>query len=82
MLVQVKIGGDSCIVIAANETAIDCVVGPGAKGTAFISANIPPLGLAECNETVARDFAVTSVTPKNGSIAGSLLSFDFKRWHR
>lgn len=80
-VVQVNIGGEICAVLMANETAIECVVGPAAKGPAPISVNIPPLGLADCNETVFRDFAVTSVTPKNGSLAGSDSGIDLSARH-
>ena len=61
---------------------MDCVIGPGKRGIASISVNIPPLGFADCDVTVSRDFAITSVTPKNGSLAGSLLACtSFERWH-
>ncbi len=76
--VQVAVGKDVCRLTAANETTIECVVGPATRGEGPVypvSVNIPPLGLADCNATVMRDFAITSLDPRNGSLAGRLYAY-------
>ena len=76
--VQVAVGKDVCRLTAANETTIECVVGPATRGEGPVypvSVIIPPLGLADCNATVVRDFVITSLHPSNGSLAGRLYAY-------
>lgn len=73
LCLQVYVGDRNCIVTSANNTALSCNVGPGVAGEALLSVFVPPLGQAESNITVARDFAVTSITPVTGSTAGAVL---------